>query len=228
MAVINYVKKRRIRFGLIIISSCLLLGFDICEDEDLTKKQVWCEYDAMSGYSSLSFDVFKYELKDADTTRRLNPKTDNHAIDPNPEWLNDSTANGDDSICIFLEDNRSIINWFTDDSQAVYICAVRRMILHRDGRVDSSLSGKIYRDSIHTVYNEAMIAIGVATINDSSKKAEVEPYHNINFTVAHELGHSFNLDHCGSGCIMKTDVPWNIYYTEFCISCRDILGQQRP
>ncbi|MGQ9702868.1 MAG: hypothetical protein ACUVQT_10535, partial [bacterium] len=110
---------------------------------------------------------------------------------------------------------------FTNDSQGIYICAVRRLIGHYwlNGQfvIDSALSGKTYRDTITTVYNEPMIAIAVETITDSSEKYNVIPSNNIDFTVAHEFGHAFNLEHCVSaGCIMNTKVPWNIYYTSFC------------
>jgi hypothetical protein len=236
IAIVNYFKNRWSKIILIIIGTIVALGqIRFCEEEDLSKKQVWVEYDAMKGYADLSFDVFKDELKTADTTRRLNVVEDpfgGHNIDPNPEYLTDSAWNGEDSIKLFLEDNRSIINLFTDDSQGVYICAVRRMIGHymSNGvwKVDSALSGRTYHDTIPTVYNEATIAIAVSTIIDSSNKYDIKPYYNIEFIVAHELGHSFNLEHCTASCIMKTNVPWNIYYTSFCLSCREKLKENRP
>lgn len=225
----GYIKNRRAKSILLVISAFFLLGqVRNCGEEDLGKKQVWVEYDAMKGYADLSFDIFKDELKTADTTRRLNVINDNHDITPNPEWLNDIAANDDDSIKIFLEDNRSIINFFTDDSQGVYVCGVRRLISHRDGIVDSALSGRTYRDTNTTVYNEPIIAIAIATIIDSSYKYEIRPYDNIEFTTAHELGHAFNLKHCTAYCIMKTQVPWNVYYTWFCAGCIDTLKENRP
>ncbi|MGB9722000.1 MAG: hypothetical protein ACPL28_11055 [bacterium] len=229
----RYIKNRGSKVTLILVGALILLGqVRFCEEEDLSKKQVWAEYDAMKGYVALSFDVFKDELKEADTTRRLNVFEDlygGHNIDPKPEYLNDIAANGEDSIKLFLEEYRSTINTFTEDSQGVYICAVRRLVGHRGNIVDSALSGRAYYDLDTTVHNETMIAIAVATIIDSSNKYEITPSNNIEFTVAHELGHSFNLEHCtAAGCIMRTQVPWNTYYTDFCLSCRDKLKVSRP
>ncbi len=214
------------RSVLLITGALILLGqVRNCDEEDLSKKQVWVEYDAMKGYANLTFDIFKGELKTADTTRRLNVINDNHEITPALEWLTDSNVYGEDEIYEFLEQNRSIINTFINDSQGVYICAVRRMVVDND----SDCPGISYRNADTSMHNETMAAIAVATTRDSCLKYNVILSNKLEYFVAHELGHAFNLVHClFAGCIMKTDAPWNTYYTVFCSDCRNKIMENRP
>jgi peptide methionine sulfoxide reductase MsrB len=180
----------------------------------------------MSGCDDIGTTVFASELKDADTTRRLNSFDDNHDI-PKREWLSTS-INGYDSVEIFLENNRSEINFWGDDSQGIYVCAISRMVFISGDTIDSACSGITYVALDTSIYNDAMCALAVNTTRDSCDAHNIEYSAKMNYFTAHELGHAFNLSHCNSGCIMKTGLSWPFYYLTFCVGCETELGQQRP
>ncbi len=220
----------KIIFSLSIFATMIGTKYD-CE-EPTGKKQVHCEYDAMQGYAEIIFDLFKGELKEADTCKRLCVIKDNHSISPYPKYLNDSCWNGDDSIKIFLEGHRSLSSLYPKESMYVYICAVRHLIYHKpppNPRVESLCLGFTYTSANDTVYNESMSAIAMERI-----KIDEDTFHFLfgqknKWVTAHELGHAFNLDDEYTGtCIMRTEVPRNVYFTDFCPSCINKLGKNKP
>jgi len=194
---------------------------------------VYCEIDAMNGFKP-NVQRFKDELKKANQNRSLGAKDDSLNLDPNPQFLRGDTI--PDELLQYLKDHRSIVDTLTSHDERVYICGVRRIVIATIiSPHDSSAAGCTdYSTGDTTVHNEGLTAIAVETIIDSCFANE-KPYDNhLQWAVAHELGHQFNLpypfEHCPrSDCMMW--FAWSAYgayKSTFCDSCCSRLGWSHP
>lgn len=96
------------------------------------------------------------------------------------------------------------------------------------------MGGLAYRHSDTSVHGEGRAAIATQRLSDLWNQQPTTPPDQlvwyIAWATAHEIGHLFNIDHCGvSGCIMGEEV--NVAGSAlkaFCSNCRAKLGTNLP
>lgn len=182
--------------------------------------------------------ILEVNLKEQNSTRSLKVHKDSTSLTAEPEYLKADT-NNHDSVLIYLQIHRSIVDTLTTYNSKVYVCGVRKMIAPTmNGSHDSTVGGLTYCNISDTsVHNEGMSAIAVEYIREACLQYGKTYGAYLNWVTAHELGHRFNLawgkpgHHCDvTWCMMTPNwsVQWEVFKSSFCDSCLSRLGWSHP
>lgn len=180
------------------------------------------EIDRMTDSDNLGIEfIFSDEFKRANADRALNVWTDDVNI-PTQVWLDERYYEVRD----FCNNHRSVVHETYDGY--FYICGVEN-IYNQYGNVVAGLA--IWRSD---TVGEAVCAIATQHIGDlwwaQNPKPEELAFWYIAWASAHEIGHCFNLYHCGNdGCIMEEAVNvLGTVHKEFCAGCLLAIGTDFP
>jgi len=188
---------------------------------------LFCEWDQMSLSDNPYFsDIFAPELKKANQFRIVVYYADSTNL--NTITTLDDRQN---EVYYYLLDHRTIADTITGYDSKFYVCCVENLI---DQSGNADIGGLSYWHSDTSIHGEGMSAIATQRISDlwvqQSPSPPDLPYLYIAWSTAHEIGHLFNIGHCGNaGCVMEKDlnVAGNAHKT-FCSSCRTKLSTNLP
>lgn len=197
---------------------------------------IFCEIDFMSG-NEILYEYFKNELARANRNRSLHICKDSTNLPTEPEYLRADTV--PDSLLMYLQDHRSVVDTVTSYDKKVYICGIRKIVAATTNNAHDSTVGGLTYFNINdtTVHNEGMSGISVEYIRTACLQYGKTYGAYLNWVVAHELGHQFNLavekpgHHCDqTWCMMcpNWSVQNEVFRSSFCDSCLSRLSWSHP